>query len=104
MGKSKNDWRAIVTAYKTSGQRQTEWCQANNVNLSNLRYWLQKEKKMEPASEKKHQWLAVNLNTLEPTDRNQSLILQIGQVRLTVNPGFDPQFLTDVVQAIITIC
>jgi hypothetical protein len=53
MRKSKSDWRAIVTSFKTSGQRQTEWCQANNIKLSNLRYWLQKEKKMEPASEKK---------------------------------------------------
>jgi len=104
MGKPNNDWRAIVTAYKTSGQKQTEWCRANNVNLSNLRYWLQKEKNKKASTPKETcQWLTLNLSEQEHNP-NQNLNLHIGPIRIEVNPGFDPQFLADVIRSLITIC
>jgi transposase-like protein len=103
MAKPKSDWSAIVEAYKTSGQRLSEWCRANNISPDSLSYWLQKEKKA-AEQEKNCQWLMLDHNILESATGNQSLLLQIGPVRLAVNPGFDPQFLTDVVKTIIAAC
>jgi hypothetical protein len=105
VGKPKNDWRAIVAAYKISGQHQTEWCRDNNVNLNNLRSWLQKEKKTIPeipTAAKTCQWLALNLPA--PAAGEQHLTIHIGQASLEVSPGFDPQFLTDVVSVLRTVC
>jgi transposase-like protein len=104
MRKSRNDWRAIVMAYKTSGQTQSQWCQANNVNLNNLRYWLQKDKPTVTTPEKSCQWLTLEVDAPEATIHNQQLTLQIGPVCLRVNPGFNPQFLIEVVKAIIAAC
>jgi transposase-like protein len=106
MEKSKNDWRAIVEAYKTSGQRQNEWCRENNVNLNNLRYWLQKEKKAAPtmpAAKEACQWLALDIPAPQSA-AGQRLTIRIGQANLEITPGFDPQFLTDVIKVIIAAC
>jgi len=104
MGKLKNDWRAIITAYKTSGQSQTEWCRINNVGLSNLRYWLQKEKKEAISSKETREWLAIAISEQEPKYNQQHLTLQIGQARIEVNPGFDPKLLSEIVKTLIAIC
>jgi hypothetical protein len=103
MAKPKQDWGAIIEAYKTSGQRLSEWCRANNISPDSLSYWLQKEKKATEQA-KTSQWVLLGSNILESAAGSQSLILQIGPIRLAVNPGFDPQFLTDVVKTIIAAC
>lgn len=104
MRKPKNDWNAIVTAYKTSGQSQTQWCRTNKVNLNNLRYWLQKEKKATPLAETNCQWVTLDIRAPKPTGCTQQLTLHIGQVCIEVNPGFDPQLLSDIIRTIIAVC
>jgi len=104
MEKPKNDWPAIIAAYKTSGQNQNAWCRANNVNLNNLRYWLQKEKKAAPAVKKTCQWLELEVPVPQTAAAGQRLTIRIGQANLEINPGFDSQFLTDVIRAIIAAC
>lgn len=101
--KRNNNWQAVVTAYKASGLRQTEWCRANNVNLNNLRYWLQKEDKQAASLKETCQWVTLDLSKTD-THQKQHLFLYIGPVRIEVNPGFDPKFLTDVVRSLRDIC
>jgi len=103
MRKSRNDWQAIVAAYKASGQSQTQWCHANNMNLNNLRYWLQKEKHS-LVQEKSCQCLGLDMDTIAAASRNQQLTIVIGPVRLEIAPGFDPQLLAQVLKTIISTC
>ena len=107
MGKPKiHNWRAIVEAYQASGRRQKEWCRENNVNLNNLRYWLQKEKKAAPpmsAAKKTCQWLALDIPEPQPA-AGQRQTIRIGPASLEITPGFDPQFLADVIKVVIAVC
>ncbi len=103
MGNPKNDWCAIIAAYKTSGQSQTEWCRINNIALSNFRYWLQKEQKKAAIPKEASEWLTLAVSELEP-NQNQRLTLQIGSVRIEVNPEFDTKLLSEVVKTLIAIC
>lgn len=103
MGKPKNNWREKVTAYRASGQSQKEWCAKNDVNIHTLKFWLQKEKTVTSPKET-CQWLPLNINESETTIENQALTLKIGQVFIEVKPGFNPEFLTNVVKTLIAIC
>ena len=107
MAKPKNDWRAIVAAYKTSGQHQKQWCQENNININNLKCWLQKEKKtisLMETSGKPRRWLSLDIDAPRPVAGEQRLKIHIGQACLEINPGFDPEFLTDVIRAVMAAC
>ena len=103
LSKPKNDWCAIIAAYKTSGQSQTEWCRINNIALSNFRYWLQKEQKEATTPTETSEWLTLSVSEQEP-NQNRHLTLQIGPVRIEVNPGFDPKQLSEVVKILIALC
>jgi hypothetical protein len=103
MGKKKHDWPAIVAAYKTSGQRQGEWCAQNSVNINNLRYWLRKEREIISSSEETCQWLPLAVGEIETTTQDQILTLKVGQIFIEIKPGFNLKFLTDVVRALISV-
>lgn len=104
MRKTQQEREAIINAYKTSGQRQIEWCRNNNVNINNLRYWLQKEQKKRNQEKASCQWLVLNNGILEPTPNNECLTLQIGPVMIRVGPETNQKLLTDVVKAVIAAC
>lgn len=103
MGKQKQDWPAIIAAYKTSGQRQAEWCTKNSVNINNLRYWLRKEREINSSSDETCQWLPLTVSEIKTGTQDQLLTLKIGRIFIEVKPGFNPKFLSDVVRALITV-
>ena len=107
MREPRSDWRAIVSAYKASGQSPAEWCRASGVNLSNLRYWLRKAEESAPEGMEVRQWLAFDFKASQAAGQNtleQRLTLHIGPARVTVTPGFDPQLLADVAKALSALC
>lgn len=103
MGQSKQDWRAIIAACKSSGKPQAQWCKENGVNYNTLKHWLQIEKKNPgkvPAPTQ--QWLKVEIK--EEPQGSKPLVLQIGLVHITVEPGFDPNLLADVIKTLSAAC
>ena len=91
-----NLWEHRMAAYKASGQSARRWCDENEVNVTQLYYWLKKENA--PAE---HVWLPVEIK--EPgTDR--TINVRVGEVTVEVKPGFDPDLLLRVVKTLGALC
>jgi hypothetical protein len=106
MKRSRNDCRAILAAYRASSQTQKEWCQTNNINIHTLKYWIKEENRVSNIPQKSCQWQTLDMSTLKTDShsQNQQLTIQIGPVRLEVLPGFDQQFLAEVLKTIVRAC
>lgn len=98
-----SDWTELLKAFKASGQTQRTWCEANGVKIHTLRYWLGKERKISGSTSEKREWLKLQVQGDILTPNPQALYIQIGNVSVAVNPGFDPQHLLSVLHTLSTL-
>lgn len=97
----RKEWEVRVDAFKASGQSAKEWCEANNLKINQLRYWLRKLRSTDVSTMKHPQWLSVELdNPPEVPIQNNTLVVRVGKVSIEVKPGFDPSLLSDVVKTL----
>lgn len=97
-------WASQVANFKASGMTTNEWCQAHDLKIHQLRYWIRKFRDEANSSSLPSQWLGIDIKALEPKSPSNVLTLRVGQVTLEVKPGVDQVLLSDVVRTILTIC
>jgi hypothetical protein len=97
-------WEARVAAYRSSGEKATTWCQANQVDRRGLYTWMKRiNGAAAPTSvSSTTTWLQV---TPEPEAKiSAGLSVKVGSAIIEVHPGFSPILLRDVVQALKALC
>ena len=90
--------RQQVSDYRSSGKTAAAWCSENNMNISTLRYWLNKfrhEAKVETEQE-----IFVEFKQQQPSAKDVPLIVKIGAVSIELYPGFKAETLREAIAAI----
>lgn len=105
--KTKTEWKELVTAYKSSGQTAKLWCQANNLSLDALKYWIRmfnKENATQKVFTASKKWVEANPLDVEHIAENKFLEITIGKACIRLTSDFDSQLFSDVVKTLVTLC
>ena len=88
--------RQQVNDYRASGQTTAAWCSENNINISTLRYWLNKinrEAKTDPKQE-------IFIEFKQPSAKEIPVIIKIGTISIELYAGFQAETLREAIAAI----
>lgn len=91
-------WEARIRSYQSSGLTMKAWCTANGFTLDQLKYWLYKGKNKSRRQATTPTFVPVTVSS--PLPATATLWLHIGATRIEVQPGFEPQLLREVVEAL----
>jgi hypothetical protein len=94
-------WEQHVANYRSSGKSAKVWCEANQVKIHTLRYWISKfHSNLQSKAEASTQWVQIEACKPEQKIAETALVITIGQVSIKVTPDFDPEFLKEVVRTL----
>ena len=96
-------WAARIADFRASGLTMSAWCAANHCTIDQLKYWLYKAKNVprSPSSASSSRWVPLSVADSQPKAPGSSpLVVCVGQARIELHAGFDPQLLRQVVQAL----
>lgn len=95
-------WEARIASYKSSGQTQAKWCEANQISMHQFKYWYKKISG--PVSQSIHAASFTPVFVEAPASQEEFLRVQVGEASIEVRPGFNPEFLAKVVRALKMSC
>lgn len=95
-------WAKRIVSYQESGQTMKAWCAKQGLPIHQLKYWLYKAQKPQISAPSAATFRRVSVTA--PTMEPDPLWIQVGSVRISVRPGFEPQLLRDVVAALSPEC
>jgi hypothetical protein len=96
-------WAARIADFRASGLTMSAWCTANQCSIDQLKYWLYKakDKLPSPSTNSSLRWVPLEAIDSQPVAPvSSSLVVWIGQARIELHPGFNPQLLREIVQAL----
>ena len=100
-------WFNKVESYRSSNLSLKEWCEKNNIVHSTMRSWVTKYNKANKTIEnsektKSNNWASLHIpnNSLESSNSNPSIILEINSIKITVPPNFNPSDLENIIRII----
>lgn len=92
-------WTKKIAEFNKSGKTKEIWCEENKISTRQLNYWLrqtEKNSKIEPPSAK---WLPVEIEQ-DKSPKNSSLFINIGNISIEVQIGFDKELLAEVLRTL----
>ncbi|WP_051120192.1 IS66 family insertion sequence element accessory protein TnpA [Bacillus sp. 1NLA3E] len=89
----RKEWERRIANLKASGQTHTKWCETNNVNYHQLKYWLKKIDNPSKSQETNSKWVSMIIEDELSNNKNETLKVRVGQALIEVNPDFNPTFL-----------
>lgn len=99
----RKEWEQRIASYRASGLTQAKWCEANDLKVHQLKYWLKRIEGSNSKSAPSASWTSVVIE--EPTLRqDDTLLVKVGEVSIEVKPGFSHTLLADVVRTLKTLC
>ena len=101
----RKEWERRISIYRSSGQTQAKWCEANDISIHQFRYWIKRIEVPKSRRTTSSQWVPVELedSNAENTN-NEALQIKVGLASIEVNPGFNPSLLKDVIKVLKTMC
>ena len=91
--------RQQIDDYRNSGQSAKAWCNANEMKVSTLRYWLKRIKKADQP-ELEQAWATMQLiDKTTPADPTP-VIIRVNVFEISLHPGFDPAVLVTVIKTL----
>lgn len=99
-------WQQQLSNQISSGLSQTQWCEQNNINIHNFRYWknrLSSKKQKASCESNQTKWALVTSSERVVFDDSKapSLRIHIGKALIEVSEGFDHNILSDVVTVLM---
>ena len=100
-------WQQVVLDQSSSGLTQHEWCEQNNVNIHNFRYWkrrLESEpKSIHAVDQLETKWAIITSSEPAIVEHNikPTLCIHVGKALVDVSPGFDPESLSTVLSVLM---
>jgi len=99
----RREWEERVAAFRASGQTGAAWCAANNIKPHQLWCWVRRVKETSASTGSPSGWLPVEV--AEPDgDRDDRILVKVGQASVEVRPGFNPQAFSEVVRILVSLC
>jgi hypothetical protein len=95
-------WIKRASEYNSSNMGAAEWCRINNLKKSQLWYWLKKFK--DEDIKIKTEWIEANVDAIEPSTYENTMVIKIGLASIEIKTGFDKLLLEDVVQMLYKLC
>jgi len=103
-------WEEIISSQRSSGLKQVNWCNENNVNIHNFRYWVGRLKTFSLDKEKNNDntWAAVVLGdntkiesttSLRTTD--DGLSIRIGKAIIEYNSNTNNETFDKAIQVLM---
>ncbi|CAB3395095.1 conserved protein of unknown function [Kyrpidia spormannii] len=100
-------WADRVAHFEASGQSAAAWCAAHHFQPHQLYYWRRKlrasEKPQTPSTSLFPQWLPLEIDETS-TDAEASVVIRVHQIVLEARPGCSPEWLADLVRALMSRC
>lgn len=82
---NRQKWTEIISTQESSGMHQKSWCEANNINIHNFRYWKRRLKEMKYISETTESlWVALTQGSSTVANEG-SLSVKVGNAHIEVN-------------------
>ncbi|MDQ0062458.1 IS66 family insertion sequence element accessory protein TnpA [Paenibacillus harenae] len=104
----RREWMTRIADYKASGLTMTAWCTANHVTLEQLKYWTRTLKKIAAATDTASgspRFIPVSVSESASSRMSASpLVVQIGHASISLQSGFNPKLLREVVKALSETC
>lgn len=100
-------WQQIVSDQNSSGLTQHVWCEQNNVNIHNFRYWkrrlVSESKYSQIVNQTETKWAIISSSESDSAQKNSksTLCIHIGKAVVDVSPGFDPENLSVVLSVLM---
>lgn len=107
--KTINKWFERVESYRSTDLSLKDWCKENNIVHSTMRSWVTKYNKANSANNnnnsethKTNNWVSLNIpnNSLESSNSNPSIILEINSIKITLPSNFNPSDLKNIIRII----
>jgi hypothetical protein len=95
----RKEWEDRISDLRKSGLTQSKWCELNDVNIHQLKYWLRQLKSNTVSSETTSKWVPVTIEESVRTT-HESLYLEVNQVKIEVKAGFNSALLAEIVRAV----
>ncbi len=93
-------WEGLVREHAASGQSIDAFCRGQHVSGSALRYWIAKCKAANPSMRFVSAVKVGHGTSGVPGGKATGVLVEIGEARIRVEPGFDRGLLLEVVRAI----
>lgn len=90
-------WEKQVAAFQESGLSAAKFCAAHELVEHQLWYWITKFRKEKRKVTEPAQWVPVKVDDPVTHHSDKPLIVQIGEAKIEVRAGFDPDLLSSVV-------
>ena len=100
-------WKQVIKDQTSSGLVQVKWCEQNDVNIHNFRYWKNKIKRDENSGQKSTTptWALVTANpdskSKAPESKTGEIEIQIGKVNMTLRNSVDTNLFSDVIKVLM---
>lgn len=91
-------WAGLVVEFRASGLGQAEWCRQNGYKVRHLQYWVHKLPAPDAPASETLDWLPLTVASNPEADA--PLVVRVGSALIDVRPGFAPDLLRSVVQAL----
>lgn len=98
---NKQERAALVAECRASGMTAKEWCRLKGIEYRKYCDWATRVNR-EARQDKQEQWVDV---TIAKKDGNNGAVkLHCGNLTISVEPGFNPALLLDILKVVQALC
>lgn len=98
-------WQQVLSTQMSSELTQLEWCEQNDVNIHNFRYWKRRlssqPETVADLSQTKWALVTESKFAAEHETDTSSLLIHVGKATVEVHCKFDSRILSDVVAVLM---
>ena len=91
-------WEDRVSDQGSSGQTQQRWCEENNINLHNFRYWKRRLSIINQEASEPQRFVTISPIRTHP---RTPLQISIGKLAVEIREGVDLSLLDDVIKVLM---
>ena len=91
--------RQQIEDYRNSGQSAETWCEATEMKVSTLRYWLRRIKDADQP-EPEQAWATMKLIDKATSADSTPIIIRFNTFEICLHPGFEPVVLAAVIRTL----
>ena len=99
-------WRQHVEAFSYSGLTRNAYCQKNGIRVYQLDYWRKKFKNSNPSAiaNDRKEWVPLQICEERPANKSTGIQLRIDRFTVEIEPGFNPELLSQVLRIVGSAC
>jgi len=104
--KSITFWRDHEEAFRNSGLTRLRYCRKHQISVYQFDYWRRRLKKLSEnkSSADKKDWIPLQICEESPGKQNTGIRIQIGQISVEIQPGFNHKLLSEVLRIAGALC